>query len=229
VVTITGGSGFVGQWLRRGLHAEGWRVRVYDPYRGPLVDLVRRRHLATATRPRTRRAAARIRSAQKQAERALLRAQVIRATSDSILADRERLAASFAGSTALVHLAGIPHPHQPGATDADFVRLNYDEFPGFRSTTAANLYVSTSIENLVAGVACALRPPETFGHAAFNLCDAEVDPRIVDIQAYLAHRWPNVPNRTTQNACLLSSDKARRELGYRPVRGGRYCAEELVW
>jgi nucleoside-diphosphate-sugar epimerase len=311
VVAITGGSGFVGQLLRRGLHAEGWRVQVYDLYRGPVVDLVRRRYLATATSPRTRRTAARIRTAQKRAEHVLVRARLIRATSDSILADRQRLAASFARSTAVVHLAGIPHPDQPGATDADYVRLNYDasvnvfeaargagvatfvfassaqvypinevirleqfpileshplplpaqgqstygflkaaferylegrcttgptravslrlEYPGFRSTTPANFYVSTSIENLIAGVACALRPPDTFGYDAFNLCDAEVDPSIVDIQAYLAHRWPYVPNRTTGNGCLLSTEKAQRELGYRPVRGGHYCAEELVW
>jgi nucleoside-diphosphate-sugar epimerase len=311
VVTITGGSGFVGRLLCRGLDAEGWRVQVYDPYRGPLVDLVRRRYLATASTPPMRRAAARIRSAQQRTERALVRARLIRATSDDILADREQLTTSFAGSTAVVHLAGIPHPDQPGATDADFVRLNYDasvnvfeaardagvatfvfassaqiyrindmirvdqfpilesnplplpaegqstygflkaaferyldgrcttgptravslrlEYPGFRSTTSANFYVSTSIENLVAGFACALRAPDTFGHEAFNLCDPEVDPSIVDVQAYLAHRWPYVPNRTTGNASLLSTEKARRELEFRPVRGGRHFAEALVW
>jgi nucleoside-diphosphate-sugar epimerase len=308
VVTITGGSGFVGQLLRRGLDAEGWRVRVYDPYRGPVVDLMRRRYLATSEK---HRAAARIRTAQKRAERALRRARLIRATGDSILGDRERLAAAFAGSAAVVHLAGIPHPQQPGATDADFVRLNYDasvnvfeaardagvatfvfassaqvyrindmvrleqfpileshplplpaegqsiygflkaaferylagrcatgatqavslrlEYPGIRSTGPSNFFVSTSIENLVSGFACALRPPDTFGHDVFNLCDAEVYRSVVDVQSYLAHRWPYVPNRTAGNESLLSTEKARRELGFRPAAGGRYCPEALVW
>ena len=311
VVTITGGSGFVGQLLRRHLAADGCRVEVYDPYRGPLVDLVRRRFLAASGDPRARRAAVRVRAVQKRAEAALLRSHAIRQSGDSILGGRDRMAASFSGSQAVVHLAGIPHPHQPGATDADFIRLNYVasvdvfeaareagvrtfifassaqvyginsmvridgfpitedhplplpaegqttygflkaaferylagrcttgatqavalrlEYPGFCSTTAGNHYVSTSIENLGSGVVCALRPPDSIGFEAFNLCDATVDPAIVDIQAYLAHRWPYVPNRTVGNASLLSTEKAQRLLGYRPISGGQYCAPEVVW
>jgi hypothetical protein len=43
VVTITGGSGFVGQLLRAGLSERGYSVRVFDRHRGPLVDLLTRR------------------------------------------------------------------------------------------------------------------------------------------------------------------------------------------
>ena len=311
VVTITGGSGFLGQLLRVGLEEQGWDVRVFDPYRGRLVNLVRRRRLATAQHPAARRAARAVRATQKRAEPALIRARLIRRQADDILGDREAIAQAFAGSDAVIHLAGIPHPHQPGATDSDFRRLNYDgsvnvleaaraagvrtfvfassaqvyrinspvridelplpesthlplpaegqttygflkgaferylagvcaeggiqgvalrlEYPGFRSTGPQNLYVSTSIENTVAGFACALRPPADLTFGAFNLADAHVDPAIVDIQDYVARRWPYARSRVQGNACLLSTERAQRILGYRPVEGGRYVDESLVW
>lgn len=311
VVTITGGSGFLGQLLRVGLEAQGWEVRVFDPFRGPLVNLVRRRYLAGADRPAALRAARAVRAAQKRAEPALTHARLIRRRADDILGDRAAIAEAFAGSDAVIHLAGIPHPHQPGATDADFLRVNYDgsvnvlaaaqaagvrtfvfassaqvyrinspvrvdelplpesthlplpaegqttygflkgaferylagvcaggavqgvalrlEYPGFRSTGPQNLYVSTSIENTVAGFACALRPPPGLRFGAFNLADAQVDPDVVDIQEYVARRWPYALSRVQGNGCLLSTERAQRVLGYRPVTGGRYVDESLVW
>jgi hypothetical protein len=42
-------------------------------------------------------------------------------------------------------------------------------------------------------------------------------------------RWPFAVNRTVGNECLMSTEKARRLLGYRPVPDGRYVAESLVW
>ena len=125
-VTITGGSGFLGQLLRRSLAAEGWRVDVYDRFRGPLVDLMRRRYLASATSSSARRAARAIRTVQSRTEPALIRARVVRPRDDDILAPRDHLAARFAGRDAVIHLAGIPHPHWPGASENDFVRMNYD-------------------------------------------------------------------------------------------------------
>lgn len=311
VVTITGGSGFLGQLLRVGLEREGWEVRVLDPYRGPLVNLVRRRWLAGNERPAARRAAHAIRRTQKRAEPMFIRTGAIRRRADDILGDREAIATGLAGSEAVIHLAGIPHPDQPGATDADFQRLNYDgsvnvlqaaiaagvrtfvfassaqvyrinapvrvdelplpeathlplpaegqttygflkgaverylagvcaggalqgvalrlEYPGFRSTGPENLYISTSIENTIGGFACALRPPEELRFGAFNLADAEVDPAIVDIQDYVARRWPYARNRVVGNGCLLSTERAQRILGYRPVTDGRYVDESLVW
>jgi nucleoside-diphosphate-sugar epimerase len=310
-VTITGGSGFLGQLLRRSLAAEGWRVAVYDRFRGPMVDLLRHRHLASATSPYARRAARMIRVAQSRTEPALVRARVIRAREDDILAPRDLLTARFAGSDVVIHMAGIPHPYAPGASQEDFVRLNYDasvnvfeaareagvptfvfvssaqvygvssplrlerlpilesnylplpaegqstygflkaaferylagacmsgstqavalrlEFPGFRSTEPWNLFVSTSVENLLAGFSCAVQPPDDLGFGAFNLVDGEVDPAIVDIQAYVRKRWPYVPNHTIGNQCLLSTEKAQRILGYRPMCKGRYIDASLVW
>jgi nucleoside-diphosphate-sugar epimerase len=310
-VTITGGSGFVGQLLRRGLKEEGWEINVYDRFRGPLVDLTRRRHLASATSPRTRSAARALRRLQQRTEQALIRARVVRPRADDILGPREQLAERFAGSHAVIHLAGIPHPHQPGASQADFVRLNYDatinvfeaaraakvptfvfvssaqvyrinapvhldqfpiletnylplpaegqstygflkaaverylagactagttqgvslrlEFPGFRSTEPWNFYVSTSVENLLAGFSCALQPPDDLAFEAFNIADADVDPAIVDIQAFLRARWPFVPNHTAGNQSPLGTEKAQRVLGYRPISAGRYVDASLVW
>lgn len=52
---------------------------------------------------------------------------------------------------------------------------------------------------------------------------------MVDIQRFVRERWPDVPNRSTGNESLLSVDKARRLLGYEPVRNGRYFPVTLVW
>ena len=230
---------------------------------------------------------------------------------DNILDFRSRLAQRFTGSHAVIHLAGIPHPHMPGAIDADFDRINYDgsvnvfeasksagvakfifassgqvyginrptridqfpilesnycptladgqsmygwlklkfeeylagayvpdgpqavslrlEFPGFRSASAGNLYVSTSIENLVSGVVCALENSAGFAAEAFNLVDGHVEEGIGDVQAFLRSTWPAVPNFSKGNESLLSIAKARSLLGYDPIRDGSYFPESLVW
>lgn len=310
-ITITGGSGYVGQLLRRGLAEDGYLIDNFDRFRGPVIDLMRRRYLGTMKSVPARVAARAIRAAQTRAEPALIRSRLVRPGGDDILDDRDRIAARFAGSHAVIHLAAIPHPHLPGATEEDFVRLNYDaaitvfeaardagvanfvfassaqvyrindpfrlaqlpivesnylplpaegqttygflkaaverylagacdtgstqavalrlEFPGVQSKEPSNLYVSTSLGNLVAGFSCALRPPSDLGFDVFNLADAEVDPAIVDIQAYIRARWPYVRNRTVGNQCLLGTEKAQRVLGYRPVRDGRYIDAGLLW
>lgn len=112
-----------------------------------------------------------------------------------------------------------------GSTQAIALRL---EFPGFRSREASNLFVSTSVDNLVNGVAAALDAPAEFAADVFNLVDAEVDPAIVDIQDYLKRNWPDVANHTRGNESLLSTDKAQRMLGYAPRPDGAYFRPEIV-
>lgn len=311
IVTVTGGSGFVGQLVRGGLEAEGYDVRVFDRLRGPVVDLLRRRHLGTATSPPVLRVARTVRGAQLRAETELVRRRILRPSWDDVLDVRAYLADRLRGHYAVVHLAGIPHPHQPGTIPEDFRRINLDgavnmfeaarmagvrkfvfassaqvyginnpvrvdqfpilesnycptledghhmygvlkrdveryleagsaggdiqaislrmEFPGFRSREAVNLYVSTSVENTIAGFAGALNTRADFAAEAFNLADPEVDPSIVDVQEYLRTRWPDVPNLTTGNQSLMSTEKAQRLLGYRPCPDGKYFDSSLVW
>ncbi len=309
-VTIIGGSGYVGQLLRRGLTEHGFTVDVFDPLQGPLVNLLRRRWFAGAPANPLGRAA---RAAQRWAEPRLTSAGLIRRGSDDMLADRELIARRLTGSRAVIHLAGIPHPHWPGATDQTFVRLNYDaainvfeatrdagvptfvfassaqiyainnparldqlpilesnhlplpaegqtmygflkaaferyldgactsggptqavalrlECPGFRGPGAANLYVSTSVENTIDGFARALTPPDDLSYDVFNLADADVDPAIVDVRAFARRRWAYVPTDLRgPNPSLLSVEKACRVLGYRPIMSGRYIDADLVW
>jgi nucleoside-diphosphate-sugar epimerase len=304
VVTITGGSGFVGQLLRVGLTQHGYRVRVFDRLRGSVVDLLRHRYLGTRQSWPGREVARRVRRIQSRLERSMIRTGLLRPSGDDILDLRSRLSARFRGSYAIVHLAAIAHPRMPGVTEADFRRINYAgavnvfeaardagvpkfvfassaqvyginkpvridqlpilesnycptledgqsiygwlkleferylsraqadggtqrialrlEYPGLRSETAANFYISTSIENLVAGFAGALEATADFGFEAINLADCDVDPRVADMQEFIRSQWPGVPNHTTGNECLLSTAKARALLGYRPLRGGHY-------
>jgi nucleoside-diphosphate-sugar epimerase len=106
-----------------------------------------------------------------------------------------------------------------GGTQAISLRL---EFPGTRSGYDWNFYISTSIENTNAGFACALEADPTRGFDAFHLADRTVDKSTVDIQEFVRKRYPRVPNYTTGNECLLSTEKARSLLGYDPREGGTY-------
>lgn len=312
-ITITGGSGFVGQFLRRGLKKRGYRIQVFDQARGLFIDLLRRKYLANARYPGVVRGMSkRINRLLAGTERTLTRFGAIRPTLDNILGARSQIAAGFRGSDAVVHLAAYPHPNVPGVSEAEFHRLNYDgavnvfeaaleagvrkfifassgqvyginkpvkfdqfpilesnycptlaegqniyghlklrfeehlaaacknqpgiqaislrlEYPGIRSKSPHNLYISTSIENVAAGFACAIEANVEAGFDVFNIADAQVDERIVDIQAFLREKWPAVPNRTTGNECLLSTEKARRLMGYVPTDHGTYVTPAAVW
>ena len=310
IVTVTGGSGFVGQILRRGLRARGYEVRVFDRYRSPLVTFLNRRYLGTVNNSVGQRIARRLRCAQRRLDSVLRERGLIGPTRDDILDMRCRLIARFKGSYAVIHLAGIAHPLAPGSIDDDFRRINYDgsvnafeaasvagaqkflfassaqvykinrpvridqfpiletnylpgmaegqsmygflkaeferylatacpkgntqgialrlEYPGFCSNTPGNFYISTSVENLQAGVIAALEAPESFSFEAFNLADHHVDPAIIDVQAFLQRFWRDVPNHTHGNDCLLSTDKAQRLLGYRPTMRGTYYNASII-
>jgi nucleoside-diphosphate-sugar epimerase len=310
-VTITGGSGFVGQLLRRGLPAQGYRVDVFDQLRGPLVNALRRTwvgaNASSSAIPRARR----IRKRQVQTEKALLRARLLRPTGDDILDLRSRLSERFRGRSAVVHLAALAHPNVPGAAEEDYRRINYDgavnvfraaqdagvprfifassaqvygindpvridqfpilesnylpsleegqshygalkaeferylgdacrkgetqavalrlECPGVQSNGPFNFYASTSIENTVMAFVCALDADLDTPFEICNVVDGHVDPAIVDVQAFLAAEWPDVPNHTRGNESLLSIEKARRLLGYEPAQGGTYYPVSLIW
>jgi nucleoside-diphosphate-sugar epimerase len=310
-VVLTGGSGFVGQILQQGLARRGYRVDVFDQYRGVLVKLLRRRHFGTSRGSIGQRAAHLVARVQRRASRTLLGSAIVPPTTDHILDVRSRLAARFAGADAVVHLAGIAHPNQPGSAAVDFERINYEgsinvfeaarlagvsrfifassgqvyginkpvrvdqfpilesnylptaddgqsayglmkvkfegylaatcepggtqgisirlEYPGFQSDTPGNFYVSTSLENLTQGVARAIENTASFTAEAFNIVDGHVDERIVDVQAFVRERWPDVPNHSVGNESLLSVEKARRLLGYDPIRNGSYFPVTLVW
>jgi nucleoside-diphosphate-sugar epimerase len=126
VVTVTGGTGFVGQSVVRGLREAGYEAQVFDRWRHPASALLRRRFLGTARGGPRLRVAQEIRRGQRRLEPALQRRGLIRPAADDILDVRSRLAARFAGNHAVIHLAGIPHPFLPGVGEDDFRRLNYD-------------------------------------------------------------------------------------------------------
>jgi nucleoside-diphosphate-sugar epimerase len=310
-VIVTGGSGFVGQLVQRGLRDRGYRVEVFDRVRGPLVNALRREWLGANASPEEIPRARKLRTAQARVERALVRARVVRPTWDDILDFRSRLAERYRGSYAVVHLAALAHPNVPGAADEDYQRINFDaamnvlgaaqdarvpkfvfassaqvyginnpvridqfpilesnylpsladgqsmygalkaefeghlaeacgtgsteavalrlECPGVRSDQAMNFYSSTSVENTVAAFACALETDLGSGFEAFNAVDGHVDQAIVDVQAFLKEKWPDVPNHTRGNESLLSVEKARRLLGYEPVAEGTYYPLSLIW
>ena len=113
-----------------------------------------------------------------------------------------------------------------GAMQGVALRL---EMPGLRSTFVENMYISTSVENLLQGFLRAIDADLDSGFEAFNLADATVEPGIVDIQKFLAEKWPNVPNQTSGNQCLLGVEKAGRLLKYDPKPGGTYYDFFAVW
>ncbi len=125
-VTVTGGSGFVGQMLRRGLRQSGYRVDVFDRLRGPVVNGLRREWLGANADGDGIERARRLRAVRVEAERRLLQLGVLRRSADDILDLRSRLTERFRGSRAVIHLAALPHPNVPGATTEDYRRINFD-------------------------------------------------------------------------------------------------------
>ena len=102
-------------------------------------------------------------------------------------------------------------------------------FQVFDSKFPWNFYISTSIENTVSGFIAALEANLRAGFDVFNLADRYVDKKIVNIQEFLKKNWLNVPNYTTGNECLLSTEKARSQLGYNPQPGGTYFSLSVMW
>jgi nucleoside-diphosphate-sugar epimerase len=115
-----------------------------------------------------------------------------------------------------------------GQRDIQAISLRL-EFPGVRSKFPWNFYISTSIENTVSGFIAALEANLRAGFDVFNLADHYVDKKIVNIQEFLKKNWLNVPNYTTGNECLLSTEKARSQLGYNPQPGGTYFSLSVMW
>lgn len=103
------------------------------------------------------------------------------------------------------------------------------EFPGVRSWYPWNFYISTSVENTVNGFVQALETDICTGFDTFNLADRYIDQKIVNIQEYLKKNWPNIPNHTTGNECLLNTEKARSILDYDPKPDGTYYSFDVMW
>jgi nucleoside-diphosphate-sugar epimerase len=103
------------------------------------------------------------------------------------------------------------------------------EYPGFQSRTGDNLYVSTSIENVVLGFRAAVEAAKPDGFDVFNLCDPHVAPAIVDVQCYINERWPGIPNHTVGNESLVSIEKARSVLGFAPSPENTYLDQDVIW
>lgn len=103
------------------------------------------------------------------------------------------------------------------------------EYPGARSCFPWNFYISTSVENTVAGFLRAIEADLGRGFDAFNLADRQVDPGVVDIQSFLKINWPDIPNHTTGNECVFCTEKASSILGYDPKPYGTYYSSEVMW
>lgn len=79
-----------------------------------------------------------------------------------------------------------------------------------------HLFVSITEDNLALAIDCALKVKQ-IGFEAFNIADAEINPSVnIDIQEWLASRYPNVPNNTIGRHSLYDISKARSKLNYNP-------------
>lgn len=125
-ITVTGGSGFVGQLLRRRWGHHQYRVDVFDPYRGRVVDALRRTWVGAGAAPDEIPRAKGMRERQASAERRLRRARLLRPSGDDMLGLRSRLTDRFRGSDAVIHLAALAHPNVKGAAAEDYRRINYE-------------------------------------------------------------------------------------------------------
>jgi hypothetical protein len=52
---------------------------------------------------------------------------------------------------------------------------------------------------------------------------------VVDVQRFIRERWPDLPNHTVGNECLVSTERSSKVLGYRPRAGGTYFHQDVIW
>ena len=90
------------------------------------------------------------------------------------------------------------------------------------------MLIPFSMDNLIEGFDCALRTDWNFDFEAFNLVDADIDKKIVDMQECIKKEWPNVPNYTKGNAMPFSTEKISSMLGYKSIANGRYISEKIA-
>ena len=142
MVTITGGSGFVGQLLRVGLAERGWRVDIYDRLRGPLLNLLRRGNLGVLRNFGAALCARDLTRLQRSLDPVLLGSGLLKSSEDDILGHRNELAARLKGSDEVIHLAGIAHPKTPGATTRIFNVLTMKVLSTFMGPPAKRVSAS---------------------------------------------------------------------------------------
>jgi NAD(P)-dependent dehydrogenase (short-subunit alcohol dehydrogenase family) len=123
---VTGGNGFVGQILARGLSELGYEVEVFDRWGGRLVTALRRRYLGTSRSRLGRGIGVVLNRASLTSESLLRGGGALRPTGDDILAARASLASRLRGCDAVAHLAAIPGADYPGADAVDYRRVNLD-------------------------------------------------------------------------------------------------------
>ena len=139
-IVITGGNGFVGRILVRGLRERGYEVDVLDRWDGWAVIALHGRYLGTSTTPWGRAIAAVLNRALFSTQSALRGTGVLRPTGQDILAARAALVDLFRGRDAIVHLAAISGANYPGASADDYRRVNLDgSINAFEAARAAGV------------------------------------------------------------------------------------------
>lgn len=106
------------------------------------------------------------------------------------------------------------------------------ELPGVKTAEANhhNLYAQTSIENVCQMFHLALSVDLDSYFEEFNVNDDYIPVSFIkfdkmqrlNIQKEIDKNWNGIPNYTQDNECLWSTKKAKRLLGYKPIRNGSY-------
>jgi len=125
-VVITGGNGFVGRIVVRGLSDLGYQVEVFDLWGGRAVTALRGRYLGTSRNRWARNGGVVLNRALRESESVLRRTGVLQPTGDDILAAPTVLLPRFQGRDAVVHLAAIPLADLPSVGESDYRRINID-------------------------------------------------------------------------------------------------------
>jgi nucleoside-diphosphate-sugar epimerase len=103
------------------------------------------------------------------------------------------------------------------------------EMPGLWGANSDNLYTQTSLENLQQAFLLASIQPVDMGAHILNIADDWTPESLVDLRQYVRQRWPGVPCDIRDNSSILSVEKARNLLGYKPVRNGHYYPHRALF
>jgi len=103
------------------------------------------------------------------------------------------------------------------------------ELPGLWGAEANNLFIQTSVENLQQAFSQSCVVPLEPGAQILNIADEWVPESLVNLPEFVSLRWQGVSYQGSDNSSLLSLDRAREILGYRPIPHGSYYLKQSIF
>ncbi len=101
--------------------------------------------------------------------------------------------------------------------------------PGIEGSDQHNLWIQTSVENLVQAFDKSLQARLPAGGYVLNICDGEIPAGTGQTELLTREFWPQVPSTCVDTEPLLDLSEARKWIQYAPAFNGNYYVAETAF